>query len=53
MPKNHAELIANLPKDPDVIAPDGPEIHLMESLLDGSRTSASKNNYSCGPSSDG
>ena len=36
MPKTHAELIANLPKDPDVIAPDGSEIRLMESLLDGS-----------------
>ncbi len=33
MPKNHAELLAHLPKLPDVIAPDGSEIRLLESPL--------------------
>jgi mannose-6-phosphate isomerase-like protein (cupin superfamily) len=31
MPMNHAELIANLPNEPDVIAPDGSEIRFLES----------------------
>jgi mannose-6-phosphate isomerase-like protein (cupin superfamily) len=36
MPQTHAELIANLPNKPDVIAPDGSEIRLLKSPSTGS-----------------